>query len=183
MSSGHQKSGHSGGWRRGGPSTGELEEWYAHTFPRLQRFAGAIAPRDVDPGDLLHDAITKTIAAARRRSIESPSNYAHTAMVNIAKNHRRRWLLAQERLPLARSKQSTEDQRPSDIDYLLDLPARERAVLFLAVVEGLDHITIGRQLGCSPEASRKALSRGRERIRRQEGRSEGQPGEGGRGDG
>lgn len=55
---------------------------------------------------------------------------------------------------------------PWQVEELLRLPPKARAVLYLHVVEGLTFNEVGEQLGCSSAAARKTASRAMHRLRR-----------------
>ena len=146
-------------------SRSEIEVWYAEAKTSLLSIAYAVAPPEVEPEDLLHDALLKLLRALQTKDIRRPAAYVCTTMVNAASNHRRRWSIRRDKSRLLLTELSVHDERPSDLELLKSLPPRERAVLYLAVVHGLDHASVGAMVGCSASASRKALSRARERLR------------------
>jgi RNA polymerase sigma factor (sigma-70 family) len=149
-------------------SRADSHEWTVveELYPFLRRFAAVVAPPDLEPDDLLQEAL---VGLLRRRSlseIQHPSAYLKRSILNAAKAHSRgrsRWRRAMTTYT-ASSGDSTVSVYPSDLDELLRLPTRERATLYLHEVEGYRFSEISRMLGCSEAAARKAASRGRKRL-------------------
>jgi RNA polymerase sigma-70 factor (ECF subfamily) len=136
-------------------------------YPTLHRFAAVVAPWDVEADDLLHDALVDVLAKRSLSEIDHLAAYLRRTIVNLAAGHsRRRGAL---RMALARmtSGHDENDQPsyPSEMTELEGLPPKERAVLYLAEVEGYRYAEIARMLGCSEVAARKRASRARERLR------------------
>jgi DNA-directed RNA polymerase specialized sigma24 family protein len=87
-------------------------------------------------------------------------------MVNLAKDHRRSLRRYQGALvKLSAEVGAVTDGYPSDLDELLRLPSRTRAVLYMKEVEGRSFMEIAQVVGCSETAARKAASRGRRHLR------------------
>jgi len=86
-------------------------------------------------------------------------------ILNLASNERRRF--ARRRTALARL--ATDDDvmpsYPSDVEAILDLPAKHRAVLYLVYVEQMPYREVAEQLGMTPVAARKTASRAKRRAR------------------
>ena len=87
-------------------------------------------------------------------------------MVNLASNHRRhshiRWRALRS---LAASHSEVDESYPSDLADLEWLSPRQRAVLYLAEVEGYRFNEVAELVGCSEPAARMAASRARRRLR------------------
>jgi RNA polymerase sigma-70 factor (ECF subfamily) len=145
------------------------EEWRVidELFPSLRRLAGVMAPSDMDPDDLLQEALVKVLSHCALSELDHPGAYLRRTMLNLAASHyrhmgRRRHTLTR----LAASAEQVPDATyPSDLAELYRLPPRERAVLYLAEVEGYHFDEIAEMLGCSKSAARKGASRGRRRLR------------------
>ncbi len=119
----------------------------------------------MDPDDLLQEAIARVLRRHRLTDLDQPGAYLRKTMVNIASNHRRS--LARERRALAKLEASVvpeSDSYPSDLDALLGLSPRERAVLYLSEVEGYRYAEIGGLLGCSEAAARKRAMNARRHL-------------------
>lgn len=148
----------------------EPEEWrlIEGLYAGLHRFAAVVAPWDVEADDLLHDALVDVLTKRSLGEIDHLAAYLRKTMVNLAAGHsRRRGAL---RRALARASGSGNDEArapsyPSDMAELESLPPRERAVLYLAEVEGYRYAEIARMLECSEAAARKGASRARRRLR------------------
>lgn len=66
-------------------SDAELREMY----PRLRRFAAAVAPQEIDPDDLMQEAIVRLLAHGTGDVIHVEA-YVRQIIVHSASNHRRR---------------------------------------------------------------------------------------------
>lgn len=151
------------------PKRSELDdgerELIAQLYPGLRRIAAVAGPIDVEPDDLVQEALVRTLAKRRLSELDIPDAYLRRAIVNLASNQRRsaaRRHKAMERLRIA------EDQLPSypaDIEAILDLPPRQRALLYLVEVEGVPYAEAADQLGITTVAARKMASRARKRAR------------------
>lgn len=108
----------------------------------------------------------RTLAIRPLVECENPSAYLRTAMVRLAANHRRR-LGRQRRAEarLDRAEALRDPVYPSDLDELRRLDARDRAVLYLVLVDGLHYRDAGVILGCTEEAARKRTTRALRRLR------------------
>ncbi len=150
-------------------SEGPLDdgEIFAELYPSLRRFAAVIRPVEEDADDLVQDALVRTLSVRRLADLDDPGAYMRKAILRIASNHRRRlgrrrrWLMMTE--ALVRTSYSPE--YPSALDDLRRLDSRERAVLYLSVVEGRNYREIASVLGCSEEAARARASRAIRRLR------------------
>ncbi len=145
------------------------EEWRIvdDLYPALRRFAAVAAPADMEPDDLLQEALVKALNRQSLSDLEHPGAYLQKTMVNLAASHHRR--RGAERRALRRAAASHDPQTdpayPSDVAELSGLPPMQRAALYLAEVEGFRYEEIGQMLGCSEVAARKNASRGRKRLR------------------
>jgi RNA polymerase sigma factor (sigma-70 family) len=160
----------SGAPRRGGSRPADPgeddDQLFARLYPALRRFAAAVAPREIDPDDLLQEATARALRRGPLVQLDNPEAYLRRAIVNLASNERRRlgrWRRARGRL--AATTDDTTTSYPSDVSDLLALPAPARAVLWLADVEGWTFDQVAELLGCSPEAARARASRARWALR------------------
>ena len=117
-------------------------DWYTADFPRqylvLRRFAAAVCDLDMDPDDVLQDALAATLRAeSNGATVEDHASYVKRAILSRVQSERRS--LARRvtrRRPDAAPDQV--DQYPSDLSGLLELVApRDRALLYLTIVEGM----------------------------------------------
>jgi len=138
----------------GEPRDSEDEDaLFTRLYPGLRRFAAATGPAEVDPDDLVQEAVARTLRGHRLTDLDDPGAYLRRVIVNLAANQRRG--LARWRAP----------QYASDLDDLLRLPPETRAVLYLVGVEGSSYGEAAAALGMTEEAARARASRGRRRLR------------------
>lgn len=139
-----------------------IEDHYA----ALRRFAAVAAPLDLDPDDLLQEALVRVLKRRSLSEIDHPLAYLRSTMLNVAASHSRSMAIRRRALTrLAASDAATPVDYPSDLAQLEALPPTERSALYLAEVEGYRFDEIARMTGCSPAAARKRASRGRKRLR------------------
>jgi len=145
------------------------EEWRVvdALYPALRRFAAVAAPADMEPDDLLQEALVRVLKRHPLSDLDNPGAYLRKTMVNLAASHHRRRGAERRALRLAAASHDlqTDPAYPSDVAELGGLPPMQRAALYLAEVEGFRYEEIGQMLGCSRAAARKNASRGRERLR------------------
>lgn len=143
---------------------GHDDGWFDALYPHLHRVACVAAPADVDPDDLVQDALVNYLQLDDPAAVTSPKAFLTTTIVNLASNHRRSW--ARRRTAVARlgPPDPSRNQFPSDLGDLLRLPPRERAALYLHHVDGLPYDQVAELVGCTPAAARKAAERGRTRL-------------------
>ncbi len=139
---------------------------FAELYPDLRRFAAVVGPIEVDPDDLLQEALVRVLARSKLCDLDYPAAYLRRAIVNLASNHRRHlgivrkgWSRIVASEPLV-----SEDRYPSDIADLQSLKPAERAVLYLFAVEGYRYAEIAEMLRCTEAAARKRAMRGRRRL-------------------
>ena len=150
------------------PGVSQLDEEtriFERLYGSLRRFAAVVGPIEVDPDDLLQEAVARVLRRHRLTELAEPGAYLRRTIVNLAANHRRRFAIRRRALErLKASSPSAGDQYPSDLSDLLRLPPRERAVLYLSEVEGYRYAEIGQMLGCTEVAARKRALRARQRL-------------------
>lgn len=140
---------------------------FVELYPRLRRIAAVAAPSDVDPDDLLQEALTRVLRRNDLGDLEEPEAYLRRTIVNLASNHNR--TKGRERRALARIAHSSSakvlDPYPSDLGLLDELPAEDRVAVYLADVERLPASAVAEALGITVVAARARLSRARRRLR------------------
>jgi len=151
-----------------GSSKGELDRvLFAEIYPALWRFASAVCDADLDPDDVVQEAVAQVLRRQPLSDLEYPSAYLKACIVNLVKNsHRSR---SRQRSALQRTRPEAEvvAEYPSEVAALLfDLGADDRAALYLVDVERLSHDDAAALLGCSTPALRKRVSRARAHVRR-----------------
>ncbi len=134
-------------------------------YPMLRRFAAVVAPSDVEPDDLLQEALVRTLRVHRLSELDHPKAYLWQVMGSIASDHRRS--ASRRRDALARLDRNTpyEDSYPSDIAELEMLKPRERAVLYLHDIEGLPYKDIASVFGGRESSMRSTATRARQSLR------------------
>ena len=130
----------------------------------LRRFAAVVGRADVDPDDLLHDAWARTLAARPLASIENPGAYVRRTIVNLAAGTRRRRARYQRALIRIGPVESPPEAYPSDMQDLLRLDPRDRAVLYLRDIEGLSYEEVGEIVGRPEATCRVIASRARKKL-------------------
>jgi RNA polymerase sigma factor (sigma-70 family) len=133
-------------------------------YEPLRRYAAVVGRWDVDPDDLVQDAYTRVLRRSRV-DIDDLGAYLRTTIVHLASDSRRsarRADSAQQRLAAA---DSSVDDYPSDLDDLLRLPARVRALLYMVEIEGCSTADAAEVVGMSGANARVALMRARRRLR------------------
>ena len=134
--------------------------------PALRRFAAVVCPPDLEVDDLLQEALARTLRVGPLSDLADPLVYLRRVVANLAINHRSSFTRrAGIQSRVGRPELESVDQHTSDLDELRRLPADQRAVLYLHVVEGAPHDEIADVLGITPEASRARLSRGLKALR------------------
>lgn len=146
----------------------EPDEWRIvdELYPALRRFAAVTAPRDLDPDDLLQEALVSVLQRGSLSDLDHPGAYLRRTMVNVVNQHSRR--MGRRRRVLERYAAShsddTEPSYPSDLAELTRLSPKARATLYLHEVEGFHFDEIGRMLDCTEAAAKKTASRARRQL-------------------
>ena len=146
----------------------EPEEWQivSEWYPTLRRFSAVAAPFDLEPDDLLQEALVAVIRKHRLTELDHPIAYIRKTILNAAAAHGRR--MGRRRVALRRYAASTTVATmpgyPSDLADLYQLSPKERAALYLHEVEGYRFSEVASMLGCSEAAAKKAGSRARRRL-------------------
>lgn len=137
-------------------------------YPELRRFAGAVAPWDMDPDDVLHAALLNLLRRGRLHTIANPGAYFRRAIVNHVKSEIRSSQTRRGTLRLLRSSadDSVDPSYPSDVAELMHLRPVERAVLYLHDIEGLGFDEVAEMVGISAGNARVSASRSRRRLRK-----------------
>ena len=139
---------------------------FASIYPGLRRFAAATGPMEVDPDDLVQEAVARTLRRHRLCDLDEPAAYLRRVIVNLASNHRRG--LARWRAALPRLRPEETDAAPeyaSDLADLMRLGPDTRAVLYLVEVEGASYAEAAAVVGTTEDAARARAMRGRKQLR------------------
>lgn len=144
----------------------EDAELIRELYPKLRRFAAAVRPSEIDPDDLVQEALMKTIRRGPLTSLDHPSSFLWKVMCNLAKDHQRR--LGRRRRALGRlgPPESVTPHYPSDLGELERLTPKARAVLYLHEVDGYTYSEIANHLGANEASLRRTASRARRSLRK-----------------
>lgn len=140
-------------------------EIFEQIYPALQKFAAVVADLDMEPDALVHDAVVATLERTSLTDLDQPQAYLKRAIVNLAANRRRRAGRTKTMLARVQPTSSATDRYPSDLAILDVLDPRDRAIIYLADVEGLAYEPIGEQLGLSAASARQRAHRARKKLR------------------
>jgi RNA polymerase sigma factor (sigma-70 family) len=134
-------------------------------YPTLRKIAAVAGSVDIEPDDLVQEALVRTLRRGPISGLDNPLAYLRKTIVNLASNQRRS--LGRKRKALTRM--STEEgwlpSYPADIEAILDLPPRQRAILYLVEVEGVPYAEVGELLGMTTLAARAMANRARKQAR------------------
>jgi RNA polymerase sigma factor (sigma-70 family) len=134
-------------------------------YPALRRYAAVVHPFDMDPDDLLQEAICRVLRRGALSEIPYPMAYLRRAMTNLASNHNRSQGRRRTALRRLRPDEATMPHYPSDVEYLMDLKPDARAILFMRAIEGRPFAEIAEVLGITDTAARAIDSRARRSLR------------------
>ena len=134
-------------------------------YPSLRKIAAVAGSVDVEPDDLVQEALMRTLRRGPISDLENPLAFFRKTIVNLASNQRRS--LGRRRKALSRlsTEESWLPSYPADIEAILDLPPRQRAVLYLVEVEGVPYAEAAEQLGMTTVAARALANRARRKAR------------------
>jgi len=139
---------------------------FAAIYPSLRAFAAVTGPVDVEPDDLVQEAVARTLRNHRLVDLDDAGAYLRRAIVNLAANRRRS--MARFRLAFARLDRVEEGataEYPSDMTDLLRLDPEARGLLFMIEVEGHSYAEAAVVLGITEQAARARAIRARRRLR------------------
>lgn len=142
------------------------DEIFRQLYAPLRRFAAVVGPPEVEPDDLVQEALARTLRQTPLDNLDDPAVYLRRVIFRLASNDRR--LNRRRREILARlgtTPEHTDDAHQWQVSELWRLPSDQRAVLYLHLIEDVPHDEIGVALGISAEASRARLSRGLKQLR------------------
>ncbi len=138
---------------------------FARLYPALRRFAAVAGPTDVDPDDLVQEAVARALRIRPLTELDEPLAYLRRAILNLARNRRRGLARARRTLERIHPPDRVTEHYGSDLADLERLVPVARAVLFLVEVEGWSFAAAARQIGVSEESARTTASRARRRLR------------------
>jgi DNA-directed RNA polymerase specialized sigma24 family protein len=133
-------------------------------YEPLRRFAGVVGRWDVEPDDLVQEAYAKVLRR-RRADIDDLGPYMRRAIVNLATDERRRAKRGATAVQRLNPDAGSRDAYPHELEDLMRLDGRVRALTYLVEVEGRPIAEAGEMVEMSPTAARVALMRARRRLR------------------
>ena len=141
-------------------------ELFEELYPGLRRFAAAVGPREVDPDDLVQEAVARTLRVHSLSELDDAGAYLRRTIANLASNQRRGFArLRVVVAKVARTEEGRVAEYDSDLSDLLRVPPEARAVLYLVEVEGRPYAEVAAMLGITEEAARARAARARKRLR------------------
>lgn len=126
-------------------------------YQPLRRYAAVVGPIEMEPDDLVQEALLQALRRGPLTELDNPGAYLRRTIVNLAANERRRLGRLRRAVPRLAVDDVHEVEIPPDVSELLALTPRERAVLFLAHVEGFSFGDIAEMVGSREAATRKWL--------------------------
>jgi RNA polymerase sigma-70 factor (ECF subfamily) len=143
----------------------EERELITALYPALRKIAAVAGSVDVEPDDLVQEALVRTLRKGPLSDLDNPLAYLRRTVVNLASNQRRS--LGRRRRAVARLSvdENWLPSYPADLEAILDLPPKHRAILYLVEVEGVPYEEAAEQLGMTTVAARAMAHRARERAR------------------
>lgn len=144
----------------GSEATRELRDLYEP----LRRFAAVIGRWDVDPDDLVQEAYAK-ILRKDPAEIRDLGPYMRRTIANLATDERRRKSKVTSITARLNESGTSSDSYPSDLEDLMRIEPRVRALLFLVECEGHQIADAAEVVGMSNSNARVALMRARRRLR------------------
>jgi DNA-directed RNA polymerase specialized sigma24 family protein len=149
----------------GGDANANSYELFASLYPGLRRFAAVVGDADMDPDDLVQDALVATLDRHDLDEIRVPAAYLRQAILHQVANRRRRAGRWRRLIPRLVGDAARHDHYPSDLSDLDELSPLDRAVVFLIDVERFSSDEAAEHLGLTAVAVRKRASRARAQLR------------------
>ena len=148
------------------------EAIFRELYRGLRRFAAVVGPIEVEPDDLVHDALVRVLAKTSLSELANPGAYLRTTIVRLASNRRREMGRRRRNLSRLVLSESAVDDYPSDLSALDELTPSDRAIVFLTVIEGMPTADVGAILGWSDGKVRMRKHRALQRLRDLEERND-----------
>lgn len=149
------------------PASGLDEATFARLYPGLRRFAAVVSPKEIDPDDVVQEALARCLRRLEDGPIERVDRYLRRVVLNLELSRRRSSGRRRVIDPLLAAAEEARDVYPSDLDPLHGMEPTDRAVLYLTAVEGMTFAEIADVLGMAEASLRVKASRARRRLRAQ----------------
>ena len=91
---------------------------FEEIYPKLRAFAAIVADLDMDPDDLVQDALVATLTRHKLEELDQPAAYLKRSILNRASNGRRSAGRFRKLLPKVARDSSVDDHYPSDLAIL-----------------------------------------------------------------
>jgi DNA-directed RNA polymerase specialized sigma24 family protein len=134
-------------------------------YPALRRIAAIAGSFDIEPDDLVQEALMRTLRKGRLSDLDNPLASLRKTIVNLASDHRRSMGRRRKALDRLSFEETSWPSYPADIEAILDLPPKQRAILYLVEVERVPYAEAAQQLGMTAAAARMLANRARKRAR------------------
>jgi len=138
-----------------------FDDLFAERYEPMVRLATLLVGSDAVAEELVQDAFVRV--HHKWATVEHPSAYLRTAVVNACKNDRRRARL--ERAHTASDTDSVAPPQEPLLDALATLNQRQRIAIVLRYYEDLPEADIAHALGCRPGTVKSLLHRGLAQLR------------------
>ena len=148
------------------PGDAGEEAVFTMLYPGLRHFAAAVGPLEVEPDDLVQEALARALAVGPLSELRDPGAYLRTVIVRLAANQRRS--LGRRRRAIRFLEHRERDSAAvleSDLSGLSALEPDDRAVVYLSVIEQATADEIGALLGWSAARVRVRKHRALRRLR------------------
>jgi DNA-directed RNA polymerase specialized sigma24 family protein len=133
-------------------------------YDPLRRFAAVIGRFDVEPDDLVQNAYAKVLTM-NPGEIRELGPYLRRMIVNLATDERRRSTRTNGLVQRIGATDTETDCYPSDLEDLMRIQPKVRALVYLVEVEGQPIADAAELVGMSNSGARVALMRARRRLR------------------
>lgn len=136
-------------------------------YERVRRYAAFVAPVELDPDDLVQEAVARALRAGNLDEVVALDAYLRRIVHNLIVAQHRRSGLFRRSAPLLVGDVADLPRYPSDLSILDAIGAEQRAAIFLVDLEGRSVRDAARICGCTESAMKKRLSRARHQLRRE----------------
>lgn len=136
-------------------------------YRSLRGFAGAVGPWDVEPDDLVQEALSRALSGGPLDRFDDPGAYLRRTIINLSYNHfrTRQTRSHGDAVYLADATTSAHSDYPSDLADLMRLEPAERAVVYLHDVHGYSFGEIADAIDTPESTCRQIASRARRKLR------------------
>jgi RNA polymerase sigma-70 factor (sigma-E family) len=138
-----------------------FDDLFGERYQPMVRLATLLVGNEAVAEELVQDAFVRV--HHKWATIEHPSAYLRTAVVNACRNNRRR-----TKLERAHARTQVADVAPPQeplLDALTTLTERQRVAVVLRYYEDLSEAEIAAALGCRPGTVKSLLHRGLSQLR------------------